>query len=65
MKRRKTKERKKKVVAAVPQKPAPMKEVKVIKEPKKAKVVSQKPAPMKAARVIQETPIIRRSSRNK
>ena len=48
-----------------PPKPAPMKAAKVIKEPKKAKVVPQKPAPMKAAKVIQETPILRRSSRNK
>ena len=56
------KERKKKVVAAVP---APMKAAKVMKEPKKAKVVPQKPAPMKTAKVIQETPVLRRSSRNK
>ena len=55
-------ERKKKVVAVVP---APMKAAKVMKEPKKAKVVPQKPAPMKAAKVIQETPVLRRSSRNK
>ena len=59
------KESKKKVVTTQPQKPAPMKPAKVIPEPKKAKVVPQKPVPMKATRVIQETPIIRRSSRNK
>ena len=59
------KESKKKVVTTQPQKPAPMKAAKVIPEPKKTKVVPKKPVPMKATRVIQETPIIRRSSRNK